>query len=856
MAFSVIDTIVTGVQSGGTDGKSVRQTITQVGHSFGPGDAIYRTTSGNYAKAKADVLSTANIVGFVESVNGDDFVLVSCGKLSLTGAYNLYTSGTLYYLSASVAGGVTATSPSAVTDYANPILVGITGNEAFIFNSLISTPVGAALNSPLGSIVPYAGSVSQIPANWRLCNGDALARDKPNEPIGTGLDYWGQLEDIIGDSYYIIASITGQGSTGNITFVDGGDPTSKNHLFENGDIFLLQWPYQTAPTDSFTDKLIVSVTGCNSSSNVCSFTVLNTVLSGTGLTTTQTISQIHSFKNISGYNSTKFFIPDLRGRTVFGGLTGFVNLTTKPIGFVGGEETVSLETDEIPPHTHAVGITGTGSTAGLKLLSGAPKKGIEVTRLNDSSYGITTDDNSVSASPHRNMPPYAVANWIIRYLPLVGSQYEIGPVGAQGPVGATGPTGPTGNQGPTGGTGPKGTTGATGPTGDVGPIGPTGTTGNQGDRGINWRGDWVEGATYAPYDVVRQTASNGYGSTYIYLLDVAGGTTAGLFDPWQLRYPYRQLGYFDDWTVGITATDLYSPYGDITQALLSRTNSEINNMNDMNQSSADSEADVYLLHPKGSTANNDFEFNVDSEAKLLLIGSGGNLNFQFQYGTYQVNKTITLADTVLSDVPGKVNVYPDNTVLNFIESLSGDFAIGGTVGAYTVSFNANKNSGVVTPIYANDYLIFDNRVNSDFLRGAHRILGATGTTGYNYNITILNKYSGTTSSTSISSSVASTTGCIKVADLVFSLTSGTGASVPSSLWTLNSPFKSVAFGMTGATANLDIVFTGWQAGSTGTGVVLKNGAIASFSDRCWFTDLKYGIVSDRSHISDINETLF
>jgi len=157
---------------------------------------------------------------------------------------------------------------------------------------------------------------------------------------------------------------------------------------------------------------------------------------------------------------------------------------------------------------------------------------------------------------------------------------------------------------------------------------------------------------------------------------------------------------------------------------------------------------------------------------------------------------------------------------------------------------------LVDPIRVNDYLIFDETINSDFLRGAHRVIAATNTAGSTYDLTVLNKYSGATGTTTISSSVFGGTGSIKVADVVFSMTSGTSGMCPQFIWLLNSPSKTVAFGMTGGTGKLDTVFTGWQCGQTSTGIQVINGASVALGSRVWFTDLTYGVVADNGSVYD------
>lgn len=782
MAFSALDVVLSGVSlsggAGGTgDGQSTRLTVTQT-NSFTPGTVVYRKSDGTYDRALATTLAQANAVGVVESSSGSSFVLVLSGRLNV--ASPLYSSGTLYYLSASVSGQATSIGASAGNAYVNPIMIGLTGTQALVMASLVSTPVGTSLATPIGSIVPFAGSYDQVPTNWRLCNGDALAKGQSHEPLYNGdLTCWGDLEGVINDRYYIMVQITGAGTTGFIEFKDAGDASSQNHLFENGDRFLLKWPYRSSPSDTYTDEMIVSVTGCNPASNTCSFTVINHIVPGSGLTTNATIVEVHSFENRGGTSSNKFFVPDLRGRTVFGGgQTGFVNLTNRPIGFASGSELVALQTNQLPPHTHIVGVTGngtplTGVTAASTTISAIPSMYIRT-----STVGIQTDVNSVAAAAHDNMPPNVSANWIIRYLPFRGINYEVGPAGPQGIAGAngangsTGATGATGNPGATGSTGATGATGATGNTGSTGPTGPSGPSGPQGPIG-------PQGPP-------------------------GGGTVPTIIG------------------------NVYIP-GDINTHIMSPS--------------------VYGLHPRGQITSLNGLPTLTSDAQPYIMNTTGVLDFKFGAGTYHFDRTMTLADTIVSDVPGKVRIYPANTERNFIESISGNFGIGGTFGAYTVSFNCKK-VGIATPINVNDYLVFDSRVNSEFLRGAHRVISATGSTGFRYDITVLNRSSVSPGASSITSSVFTVTGCISIADVVFSLTAAGGITVPPAIFTLNSPNKCVAFGTTGATSDLTMVFTGWQVGATGIGIYATNFAQVVLGQNVWFTDLNEGLLIENGTIGD------
>jgi hypothetical protein len=260
---------------------------------------------------------------------------------------------------------------------------------------------------------------------------------------------------------------------------------------------------------------------------------------------------------------------------------------------------------------------------------------------------------------------------------------------------------------------------------------------------------------------------------------------------------------------------------------------------------------VYQLHPRAQITSLNGLNTLTSDAQPYIMSAAGLLDFKFPYGTYNFDRTMTLADSIISDVPGKVRIYPANTVRNFVESISGNFGITGTTGAYVVSFNCKK-VGTPTPINVNDFLVFNSSVNSDFLRGAHRVLSASAGAGFRYDITVLNRstVSPGVGVTSISGSAFTVTGCISVADVVFSLTAAGGVTVPPAIFTLNSPNKCVAFGTTGGTSNLTIVFTGWQVGATGIGIYAINGAQIVLGQNVEFDSLNQGLLIENGTVGD------
>lgn len=116
----------------------------------------------------------------------------------------------------------------------------------------------------------------------------------------------------------------------------------------------------------------------------------------------------------------RFKLPDFRGRTLVG--AGSSNgLSTRLIGEFGGEEQHQLSIAEMPSHNHrpAIGTNdGVDHWWGSDNRIGSPNfdyDGNNSTKPSDGYLAPSYKTNSVGGnSPHNNMPPYSVTNWIIR----------------------------------------------------------------------------------------------------------------------------------------------------------------------------------------------------------------------------------------------------------------------------------------------------------------------------------------------------------------------------------------------------------------------------------------------------------
>lgn len=121
-----------------------------------------------------------------------------------------------------------------------------------------------------------------------------------------------------------------------------------------------------------------------------------------------------------GDGVTTFAVPDLRGRAPVHQGNGYV------IGQTGGSETVTLTTNQIPSHNHAVtialpvngSVSNTDSVAG-NFVSVNASRGNEFNTASNGTMGkigysaSPNTSTSGGSQPHDNMKPFVAINYII-----------------------------------------------------------------------------------------------------------------------------------------------------------------------------------------------------------------------------------------------------------------------------------------------------------------------------------------------------------------------------------------------------------------------------------------------------------
>lgn len=116
-----------------------------------------------------------------------------------------------------------------------------------------------------------------------------------------------------------------------------------------------------------------------------------------------------------GNGTTNFALPDLRGRVALGqgpSATPGHGLTTYVTGQAGGVENVTLQTSQLPVHTHDLLGSGrqatTGSPAGALPASGGQRR-----FARGGGAVMATPDASGASQPHPNTGPSLTLSWVI-----------------------------------------------------------------------------------------------------------------------------------------------------------------------------------------------------------------------------------------------------------------------------------------------------------------------------------------------------------------------------------------------------------------------------------------------------------
>jgi microcystin-dependent protein len=516
MAYSAIPIIGGG---GGSDGRRILNTWTvPSGHGFAAGSVVvYKGGVTGFALGLADDLATSQTVGVVEAASTESITVVYQGEIDFEGAAldiddgaTSLTAGNVYYLSPTNAGYLTPIRPFDGASYIQGMIVATDTDKGFVINALPQTS-SASLFSPVGSMIPWAGSFQTVPSTWRICDGAAVRKSGATPIDG---EIYSHLYEIIGDKYKVtglVSSTTGPvGNTARdiiISFSAEGHEdypgTTAHGLVDayNNDTnrdYKIGW-------GGTNDYAIGSLTGANTVEARFQYkrtypgcTPVN--FSGAVASSQVTIQSLQAGE-ATGATCDRFFIPDMRARTAFG--VGYSSgLTELKRGDIGGDDTHLLASNEIPDHNNYLYTTESSSGGGTNRTAiAAAQRDVDVNLTTSYQAGFTADNEPISM-----MPPYVATNWIIRHRQFQGPGIEIGPKGPTGfgcsayvvsnqkvgscwtlVLGFTGGVGCTGTTyGLTtcdGSDGEQGEQGEQGERGERGDQGPRGTQGQQGNDG-------------------------------------------------------------------------------------------------------------------------------------------------------------------------------------------------------------------------------------------------------------------------------------------------------------------------------------------------------------------------------------
>ena len=422
------------ITGGLLDGKSMRNTISVIGHTFKAGQAL-RFNRGAatgvcgdfYTAAIADSASNSEVIGVVESVEGNSFVLVYGGEISTANFDPLYAleDDDVFFLSGTTAGLLDKTPPSDAGQVIKPVIVRSEGTKAIVTN-FIGTVIGGSSTvnldgiQPVGTIEPYAGSKDDVPVTWSLCDGGALSitdyLDLYNR-IGREFGYHITIQSsaITSSAGIAVGQIVQQngGLTGRIVSIDfalNQIVVDVDHLKSTGTLDGF-----TPHNEGFGD------TGL-SIPNEVSFT--EGVIYAGSLTPLASIDQPSSTVTLTSatVTTTAFRKPDLRGKVVMGSASltpegndreGTVIVTDRnsPRGSILGEYEHQLTIAEMPSHNH----THPMRDRALSLddinsyVDDAP---------GDGSFGSNNVNRPLSFTgsdeAHNNLQPTVAINWIIK----------------------------------------------------------------------------------------------------------------------------------------------------------------------------------------------------------------------------------------------------------------------------------------------------------------------------------------------------------------------------------------------------------------------------------------------------------
>lgn len=119
-----------------------------------------------------------------------------------------------------------------------------------------------------------------------------------------------------------------------------------------------------------------------------------------------------------GDGVTTFALPDLQGRVPIHAGTG-AGLSPYSVGQKGGVESVSLNVTQMPAHTHQINTYDNATTPPVEksptgnILGGPTKFASYATEAPNSTLSANSVTPQGGSTPHTNLQPFLVLNWVI-----------------------------------------------------------------------------------------------------------------------------------------------------------------------------------------------------------------------------------------------------------------------------------------------------------------------------------------------------------------------------------------------------------------------------------------------------------
>jgi len=421
------------------------------GHSFNIGDVIrLNPDTGTMTAAIATSRETAEVLGIVSGVpDADNFCIIANGFISnLTGPPGSNISdilplvtGHAYFLSADDAGALILNPDSGahqleLGEVRKPILVALGPDSGYIHNYLGAVEgeetdiVDVQGVVPVGTISPYMGLLSAIPSGWLLCDGSRLEKS-----------LWPELFAVIGQANETNALVSVPPDADNDPIVF--DLNGGNKGFLVGDAITVETlGINGVPITE--DSVVTSVDNTTQKITVSGWTWFGTDWESADSGKFKIRGRISS--DIS--ETSVFLLPDARQKFLLGAskntnypdrlsifpnapISGISQLGTPildgiPVGYHGGDQTITLKENEIPEHTHRLSRISIGATSGLDPMTSigghfvnsniSARQSALANQASDRFFTARGPHNTpvFGNAAHSNVPEFVAVYWIIR----------------------------------------------------------------------------------------------------------------------------------------------------------------------------------------------------------------------------------------------------------------------------------------------------------------------------------------------------------------------------------------------------------------------------------------------------------